>query len=318
LTLHENTVKSRCHMNPEETLIKQLDTREYKARVVSIQRLRDLRKMIDDFNDQGLLSKKLYDMYFTDFLSSPPEDSPDAQSLIVVAKKDPPSRFTFHHNKKTIHTVVPPTYLHGREKIDQTCTLLTDLLKPHGFRVVKVNVPNKLLGVCSGLAEYGKNNIAYVEGLGSFHRLTAFYSDLPCDDNQWRQPVMMEQCMECDKCMRSCPTGAIRTDRFLLNTERCITFWNEHPPDVDFPEWLKPAWHNSLIGCMICQKVCPANHDLQDWLEPGADFSEEETNILLNGLPIDEIPQTMKDKLEESDLIGIVEILPRNLRVLLK
>ena len=201
----------------------------------------------------------------------------------------------------------------GKKQADR----LSDLLKPHGYKVQKITVPNKLLAVCSGLGAYGKNNISYVEGLGSFHRLTSFCSDLPCADDDWHQPTMLEQCEKCDRCMRSCPTGAILEERFLLNVERCITFWNEHPPDVAFPEWLKPVWHNCLIGCMICQKVCPVNQDIVDCHEPGGEFTEEETDILLQGIPFAEMPRSLKEKLKATDLAAIADILPRNLKAIL-
>ena len=49
-------------------------------------------------------------------------------------------------------------------------------------------------GRCCGLAVYGRNNIAYVEGLGSHFRLSAFYSNLPTETDIWRKPRMMERC----------------------------------------------------------------------------------------------------------------------------
>jgi epoxyqueuosine reductase len=128
---------------------------------------------------------------------------------------------------------------------------------------------------------------------------------------------MIKECESCDRCLRGCPTGAIREDRFLLDVDRCITYWNEQPPEEDFPKWLQPSWHNCLIGCMICQRVCPANKHFLDWIETGVAFSEDETDILLQGTPFDNVPQSLKDKLEKSDLAGIIELFPRNLGALL-
>lgn len=102
----------------------------------------------------------------------------------------------------------------------------------------------------SGLAEYGKNNICYVSGMGSFLQIVAAYSDLPCSEDGWREPVMMKSCDGCDLCRRVCPTGAIPSDRFLLRGERCIVYHNEKRGDVPFPDWMAASWHNCLIGCM--------------------------------------------------------------------
>ena len=74
---------------------------------------------------------------------------------------------------------------------------------------------------------------------------------------------------------KACPTDAIRSDRFLVYAERCITFHNERPRD--FPQWLDPSWHYSLVGYMICQNVCPINQKLLNWIEAAAAFSEKET-----------------------------------------
>jgi epoxyqueuosine reductase len=304
-------------MKEQKTVFHNLEAQGYMCRIVSIRRLKDLRDTIEGLNAKGLLERDLYEQYFSKFQSGPPPEMPGARSLIVMARRDPMIRFTFHKGGKTVQALVPPTYLHGQKKIDHARSVLSGLLKPLGHSVLKVTVPNKLLAVCSGLAEYGKNNISYIRGMGSFHRIVAFCSDLQCDSDVWREPVMMEECKKCEKCMRSCPAGAILADRFLLNVERCITFWNEKDLDVEFPDWLKPSWHNCLVGCMICQRSCPVNREFLDRHETGADFSEEETQMLLKGTPLAEMPQVLQDKLHQADLAGIAELLPRNLRALL-
>jgi epoxyqueuosine reductase len=170
--------------------------------------------------------------------------------------------------------------------------------------------------VRSGLASYGRNNITYVEGWGSYVRLTGFYSDLPCERREWREPAAMKACEHCRACVNACPSGAIGEGRFLLEAERCITLYNEEAPD--FPAWIDREWHNSLIGCMICQDVCPANSANVDWLEGDIEFSEEETALILKGGPPEGLPRELVMKLEAADLLVAYEVLPRNLRVLLE
>jgi epoxyqueuosine reductase len=174
----------------------------------------------------------------------------------------------------------------------------------------------KLLAVCSGMATYGKNNIAYVEGLGSFVRLKAFLSDMPADRSDGFKPQVMKECDRCKACLNECPTKAIVPDRFLIHAERCITFLNEG--NEEFPEWVDPAWHNSLIGCMKCQLVCPVNKLLIKWVEEGEDFNETETELILNGAPLDRIPPATAHKLNRGYMVEYMDVLPRNLRALLK
>jgi epoxyqueuosine reductase len=184
-----------------------------------------------------------------------------------------------------------------------------------GHQVAQAVLPKKLLAVRSGLAAYGKNNIAYVDGMGSFHQLVAFYSDLPCQEDDWQEPRMMERCQKCTACLHKCPTGAITSERFLLHAEQCITLHNEEPSNVPFPAWLDPSWHNCLIGCMHCQRVCPENKEFLEWIEEGAEFSTEETTLILEGVPLDQLPAETVNKLEQWDLVDLLDIIPRNLRV---
>jgi epoxyqueuosine reductase len=191
------------------------------------------------------------------------------------------------------------------------------LVGPAGYRIAQASVPKKLLAVRSGLAEYGKNNITYVPGMGSFYSLAALYSDLPAIDDDWREPRIMESCQTCSACQRHCPSGAIAPERFLLHAERCITFHNEKPAGTPFPAWMGAAWHNCLVGCMHCQRVCPENRQVWAWVKEGSGFSQQETAWFLEGVPYDQLPRATAEKLERLDMEGFVDLLPRNLKALL-
>jgi len=299
------------------SLVNRLEKRGYRMRVVPVCRLHDLRETIETFADKDLLDAEFYQERLTHFDFHPPSDLKDARSLIIVAYWDPQVRLTFSRKGKKVRVVVPPTYLHWRKKGEEAGRVLADLLAPAGYRVVRAVVPEKLLAVCSGLAQYGKNNIVFVEGMGSFVSLGAFYSDLPSDEDSWRKPVFMDRCSKCRSCITHCPTGAIDPERFLIRAERCITYHNEKPGDVAFPDWLEPSGHNSLIGCMYCQRYCPENVGLVDKFEEGPAFSEEETTMILEGAPASDLSDTLKKKLCDWDLLDLLEYLPRNLSVLL-
>jgi epoxyqueuosine reductase len=173
---------------------------------------------------------------------------PDARSLIVVAFRDSLVRFSFAGQGEVTKLAVPPTYLHWQEKDKKVEDVLNGILGLEGYRATPAAVPKKLLAVRGGLAVYRKNNITYIDGMGSFHRLTAFYSDLPCKKDGWREPVMMALCERCLSCVRHSPTGAIDPDRFLLRAEKCLVFLNEKPGRVAFPDWVEGSWHNCLVG----------------------------------------------------------------------
>jgi epoxyqueuosine reductase len=298
-------------------IVDRMEAQEHKTGIVSIRHLDDLQEEIESNYRAGALDETFYRQSLTVFEFSPPDKLPHPRCIIVVATRHPQIRFTFSWEGKRIPLVVPPTYLKVHELEERIRRKLETILAPEGFRVEPAVLPNKLLAVRSGLARYGKNNIAYLPGWGSFCRLTAFYSDFPCDSDGWQEPAMLETCQSCSACTLQCPGHAIDPDRFLLHADRCITYHNEQPGDVPFPSWLDPSWHNCLVGCLRCQTICPENNEFLDWIEPGADFSSDETRFLMNGRLFDRLPGTLAKKLDQSEMTDFLDILPRNLKALL-
>ena len=298
-----------------EGLYAQLEQRGFKGRVVSVQRLPDLQRDISGRHAQGLFDEEFYRIRLTFFTFRPPDDLPAAASLIVVAVPRPQTRVSFTWNGRTLPLILPPTYVGYDQVRRQVGDLLTGWLAPEGYRVASTSLPLKLLANRSGLVEYGRNNVSYVPGMGSFFQLVAFYSDLPCAEDDWREPRMMDRCQKCEACLRICPTQAIPSDRFLLRAERCIVFHNERPPEYPFPDWIDPAAHNCLVGCMHCQRACPENRTFLEWIEGDEEFSHEETSLLLRGALPDQLPAATVQKLERLDLLDSLNTMPRNLGV---
>jgi epoxyqueuosine reductase len=288
-----------------------------KGRLFSAQYLHVLRTDIETPYLDGFFNEEFYQERLVSFEWEPPATLPGAASIIVVAVPDPQRRITFQWHGEPVPAIVPPTYLYWQSVNRQVEDTLSEMLAPDGYQVVLANLPKKLAAVHSGLADYGRNNVTYVPGLGSFQRLVVLWSDLPCEEDHWQDLQMMEACEKCHACQRACPTGAIDPSRYLLRAERCLTFLNEKPPEVPFPDWVEPSWHNCLVGCLHCQRVCPANKEVRDWIEGDEVFSEEETTLLLDGIAQEHLPPETVVKLERLDLIDLLDVLPRNLSALL-
>ena len=295
-----------------------LNAKGFKGKIVSAQCIPDLQESITKFHKQGLIDPDFYKEYKDYFEFQPVAEFGEIKSLFIIIVPQPQYKITFHWNNKEVPLIIPPTYLHGMDIIKKNRAFLEEMLKPLGYSVEFARIPQKTLAVRVGLAEYGRNNITYVNDMGSFHRPSTFYSDFPYDQDDWQELRMMDLCKDCSACVRKCPTGAIPEDRFLLRVERCLTFHNEHPADVPFPDWIDPSWHNCLVGCMHCQKVCPANKKVMNWVEPGPTFNGEETEMLLNGAHVEALPAETKRKVEEYDLANYLYVYPRNLGVILK
>jgi epoxyqueuosine reductase len=300
--------------NFTEKIEKLLQKQHLRGKIVSIERVRELRQEIDALHRKNLLDKEIYDAYLASFDFECQQKLANARSLIIVSVPQPQVRVTFVRHDRSYPVIIPPTYCFAPD--DQVADILSAYLKPKGYKLQKTRLPQKLLATRSGLAQYGKNNITYVAGMGSFHRPVVFISDVPCAEDSWVKPSVMELCENCNACAKACPTGAIGSDRFQLHAERCITFHNERPED--FPEWLSPAWHNSLVGCMICQKVCPANKEVAKWIEAGATFNQEETALILDGISENQLPHETLEKLKKLNIMEYYDVLARNFKTLIE
>ncbi len=303
------------HKEIINTLYEKLENQNCKGKVVSINHVQELKENIEKFHQNGLLDEEFYRrelLHFFEFDLA--GDFPEAESLIVVAVPQPNVSVTFHPNGKPFPCLIPSNYSHKTDDIVKN--IVESHLKSRDFRVEKAQLPLKSLAVHSGLAEFGRNNIAYVKGLGSFFRLVAFVSDLPCPEDKWADLKIMDRCETCTICQKMCPTGAILSSRFLLKAERCLTFFSEWPGK--FPEWLDPAWHHCLVGCLICQKTCPVDREFVENIEDGGTFSPVETDLILKDIPMRHIPQKTKDKLNELGILEYVGLLGRNLQLLIK
>ncbi len=298
-----------------EIVFSQLAKLGYKASIVSVGYLGDLEREIENRHSTGSFDEEFYQERLSRFVFRLPDSLLQARSVIIVAVPRPQIQVIFTWKGEKVPCVIPPTYVASTETDRRLENLLTGILGSENYRVAQALLPEKLLAVHSGLGSYGRNNICYVGGMGSFHQLVAFYTDFSSGEDSWQESKLMKMCEKCSACLRSCPTGAITPKRFLLRAERCISFHNERIGD--FPGWIDPNWHNCIVGCLLCQTVCPENKSLLQWIEKKEEFSQEETDLLLEGKQLDRLPSSVIRKLERLELIEYLDVLSRNLSVLL-
>jgi epoxyqueuosine reductase len=303
--------------SPQDSLViavlSRLEESSCKARIISFEHVAELKQEIERNHSEGLIDDGVYRDYSYAFSFEVPEALRQARSIIILAAPVPAELATFVLNGESFQAIIPPTYCHSTDQ--RACDLIAEVLKPEGYRLANAGIPKKLAATRSGLAKYGRNNVTYVEGMGSYHRLAAFYSDAPISEDHWQKPEMLDRCQTCTACVKKCPSGAISSDRFLLHAEKCITFHNES--ERPFPEWIDSSWHNSLIGCMICQDVCPENPKSVQRKVHVATFTEEETKQILANVPQRNLDPKTAAKLSRIYPADDYRPLSRNLAALL-
>lgn len=279
-------------------IVSALENSGFKAKLVSLKIIDDIKSDIEKRFRAGEIDTSLFNRYFNNFEYIAPAD---VKSILIVAIPRPQIHveFTFQDQTKTL--TIPPTYT-GYNSIPRSIeTLLANLDEKNNLKFIRTKLPEKSLAVRCGLAFYGRNNITFIPGFGSFYQLVSFYTSIETDIGDPQEPRMLERCNHCVACVNVCPTNAISTERFLIHAEKCLTFFNENKGE--FPDWIDNDAHNSLVGCILCQKFCPENKQVRDWSVSKIHFNEEETNSIINSNDLSGCSQTLREKIISLDLI---------------
>lgn len=302
-----------------EWLKKEIENHGDQARIIPIERLKDLKSDIETLKCaetlngfQHFITEKIYQF-------EPPDTDFEIRSVMIMASPVPAyAKVIFEWQGQRIPVIgLARSYMGKKDAPTTTKQYMRKMLKPLGYQIQSApRLPLKRLAVRSGLASYGRNNICYVDGMGSFLTLVAYFSDLPCSEDVWHDVGSMERCNNCTICLKSCPTGAILENRFLIDNERCLSYFNERPDD--FPEWLPKSAHHCLYDCLKCQISCPMNRDYVGNVIGPIEFDEAETEMLLAGKTMREFPPGLREKVKFLDMDSWLPAIPRNMRVLLE
>jgi epoxyqueuosine reductase len=300
----------------EEILHSFLDKYDFKGRIIPAARLKDLENDFKRAAEVVPVDPRIMDVYLKNLFFTKPEAMESPGSIVVIAMARPAHRLGIVYGGKKMQVLIPPTYVNYQKVNRIVFNLFRKWTGEKGRNAYAARLPLKLLSVRSGLAVYGKNNISYIGKWGSFHQLFAFFTDIVTEDDPWQELKVLDACNTCDLCRNSCPTGAIMKDRFMLDAAKCLAFLNES--ESRMPSWVDPDAHNSLIGCMSCQEVCPYNNKVKGWIEEIGELDEDETRMLLE---LDSRNGRDPHMVKRTKELGIYEffngIIPRNLQLLL-
>jgi epoxyqueuosine reductase len=186
-----------------------------------------------------------------------------------------------------------------REKLSGLGRWLTEQVRGAKFRACVDTSPilERELAVSSGVGWFGKNTNVINERFGSYFFIGELLTDVELEqsDGLWEK-----HCSDCDRCINSCPTGAL-VSPMMLDARLCISYLTiEHRGAI--PMQLRPLIGEWVFGCDICQQVCPCNSNVsangamkelairRDLVAPNllewVMLTEDEFNKLFFGTPI--------------------------------
>lgn len=274
-----------------------------------IKLLRTVKEDYQTLIERGYIDQEWRERYIEALSFEPPEEI-EALSILIIAFPQPTYIVEFIDNGKTIKALLPPPY-YKKEIESQLAHLFLSIQKEHEMHFTPAPLPLKALAVQGGMAEYGRNNLAYIKGMGSLFRLEGFISNYPYKSEALGPTKLMDYCKSCYRCLNACPTKAIEKGSFLIKEKKCITYHNESAESLS--PIVEKASH-ALIGCIRCQEVCPLNWRYQEREEVISSFSGGETEMIRQGIPL---PEGVINRLKRISLSPYLGILSRNLQLLL-
>lgn len=129
----------------------------------------------------------------------------------------------------------------------------------------------------AGIGFSAKNCMIITPEFGSYVYLAEMITNVPFEPDE----KIEDQCGTCNKCVDSCPTGAL-VNPGQLNSQRCISFLTQTKGFL--PDEFRSKIGNRLYGCDTCQIVCPINKGKDFHLHPEMEPDPEITKPLLKPL----------------------------------
>lgn len=178
---------------------------------------------------------------------SPMEDYPQCRSIAVLLWPYPPADYG------TKDAVFVDSYYKASNAAYHAARALEERLQQTG-RFAKANVayPAKEAALRCGMGIIGQNSLLITPSYGSRVVIILMATDI--EVNESVSAIAPDSCLNCGRCIQSCPTGAL-DENGMSHPERCLR--NFMMEGIVIPEHLRAKIGMSLIGCDICQRVCP-------------------------------------------------------------
>lgn len=198
----------------------------------------------------------------------------DARRVIVLLyayqpyeeKKDQPSVSAYYVSSNAAY--------HAARRVAQE-------IEKEGYRAVSnAQIAIKPYLLKMGVGETGLNSLVSVPGLGTRFHAQIILTDLPLEaDLKGVYGGISALCAGCGACIRACPGGAISGDG-RVDIGRCLRAMDE---GETVPEWMRAKFGGRILGCDVCQDVCPRNKETGRTAENEQLRETLDLKALLNG-----------------------------------
>nr|WP_301336525.1 tRNA epoxyqueuosine(34) reductase QueG [Thermus scotoductus] len=112
-------------------------------------------------------------------------------------------------------------------------------------------IPERTLAALTGMGWIGKSGMFLSQGFGVHAFIGVLLTSLEVEA-PFPNPG---RCGRCTRCLVSCPTGALLGDG-TLDARVCVSYLTVEHKDF-IPPALWPGMGDWLLGCDLCQEVCP-------------------------------------------------------------
>lgn len=210
-----------------------------------------------------LLQEGAADVGFARVLDGPFGENSYAISIVirlsdaVVDEIDSEPTHTYFHHYRTVNAF-----------IDRLVLKTGIILQSHGYKYIPIGASqsinlngwnyngrysHKKVASLAGLGGIGKNSLFLHKKYGARVRLGTLFTncELKAEQKDYFSP-----CIECDRCVEACPSGAIKGLLWQPGMERSQVFEPEK-----CSEYMKKNFKHIGRGavCGICMKVCPVS-----------------------------------------------------------
>ncbi|OGD55327.1 hypothetical protein A3K78_06925 [Candidatus Bathyarchaeota archaeon RBG_13_52_12] len=145
------------------------------------------------------------------------------------------------------------------------------LLREKGYDAVITNsIPMKATAIKCGLGSQGKNTLLIHPELGPRIGLMAILTNAKLEADE---PFERDQCGDCERCIKACPSGALKPYNIEIN--RCMAYASENPGGNQVPPDVRALTERyivrpsrcSYLECTICMDACPIGKDVDGLLQ---------------------------------------------------